>query len=384
MAFETGVSEDSYEVVVIGGGLAGLATAASLVSSGVTSVLVLESEAIPGAHSSGRNAGLVRQAAEDPETTRLCVRGAELIRHWSGDRPKLFQQCGSLILSNDEQVPQASWDQVEHQMISEDEVRSYYPELQEWPGGIARWTATDGIVDVPRLLGELLDRLIAGGGEVAFGVEAGRIEIEGPRQFQVKIRRDRTQNRISRESVRCRNVVVANGAWAAEFSELSEMPIDLFVTNRGCLITSSGSFDPADRPWIWADQPGWYLRRLGEGWLWSACEEEMSSAADLSLSTDLESYWRAKTEPAWGTVVSGLKVSSAWVGQRTFCPDRRFLLGEDARCEGWHWAVGLGGHGVTSALAVGEQLARSVRGQKISKSWSWSEDRFVSSSRRLS
>ena len=48
MAFETGLSEDSYEVVVIGGGLAGLATAASPVSSGVTSVLVLESEAIHG------------------------------------------------------------------------------------------------------------------------------------------------------------------------------------------------------------------------------------------------------------------------------------------------------------------------------------------------
>ena len=156
------------------------------------------------------------------------------------------------------------------------------------------------IVDVPRLLGELLDRLIAGGGEVSFGVEARTNQIEGPRQFQVKIRGDRMRNGISRESVRCRNVVVANGACLPNFLNWSEMPIDLFVTNRGCLITSSGGFDPADRPWIWADQPGWYLRRLGD-WLWSACEEEMSSAADLSLSTDLESYWRAKTEPSWGS-----------------------------------------------------------------------------------
>ena len=75
---------------------------------------------------------------------------------------------------------------------------------------------------------------------------------------------------------------------------------------------------------------------------------------------------------------------SSWVGQRTFCPDRRFLLGEDARCEGWHWAVGLGGHGVTSALAVGEQLAHSVRAEDLKLVESWSEDRFVSSSRRLS
>ena len=69
MTSVSGLSGERFEVVVVGGGLAGLATAASLCSQGCHSILVLESETVPGAHSSGKNAGLVRQAAEDPQTT---------------------------------------------------------------------------------------------------------------------------------------------------------------------------------------------------------------------------------------------------------------------------------------------------------------------------
>ena len=383
MTSVSGLSGERFEVVVVGGGLAGLATAASLCSQGCHSILVLESETVPGAHSSGKNAGLVRQAAEDPQTTKLCVRGAELIRQRHQQCPDLFRQSGSLIISDGNHVPASSWAQVEHQCLPEGEVRRHYPELQAWPGGQAYWTPTDGIIDVPKLLGSLMEELVSGGGAVSFGAAAGRVRYLDSGGFQIEVHDGSSRNRIIGE-ILCNQVVIANGAWAAEFSAASGMPISLNVTNRGCLITESGGFGIQERPWIWSDLAGWYLRQMGDSLLWSACEEEESAAGVLNLSTDLADYWREKVKSSWGSSGQSLNCLSSWVGQRTFCADRKFLLGADSRCDGWHWAVGLGGHGVTCALAVGERVAGSVLGDDTPADWAWSEDRFVSSSKSLS
>ncbi len=365
-----------HEVIVIGAGLAGLATAGSLVSRGVGSVLVIEAENRPGVHSSGRNAGLIRQAAEDAATTRLCVRGAELIREWGVESAGLFEQSGSLILSTEEQIPEASWALVEHTPLSETEVRLQYPELEDWPGGRARFSPADGMVDVPRLLGQLVDRIEGGGGQVCFGIRAGRVRINSPGDFSVELSRDQNCTGNSVEEVHSRQMVIANGAWAGEFSAASQMPVNLITTNRGCVQTKRGRFAPSPRPWIWAHTAGWYLRNFGEDLLWSSCEEELAMAGDCQLSHDLESRWRDTTRPNWGKSVASIDLIRGWIGQRTFCPDRRFLLGADSRCDGWQWAVGLGGHGVTSALAVGEQVADSVEGKDLSPEWRWSEERF--------
>jgi len=58
--------------------------------------------------------------------------------------------------------------------------------------------------------------------------------------------------------------------------------------------------------------------------------------------------------------LGNLHVWRHWSGHRSFLPDRRFLLGPDPRLEGWYWAVGLGGHGVTASAAVGTRVAASL------------------------
>ena len=47
-------------------------------------------------------------------------------------------------------------------------------------------------------------------------------------------------------------------------------------------------------------------------------------------------------------------------GLRTFAPDRRFVLGWDAKRAGFFWIAGLGGHGVTTCMAVGALTARLI------------------------
>jgi D-arginine dehydrogenase len=67
-------------LVIVGGGFAGAATAWWLAQRGERDVVVIEREAICGAHASGKNAALCRAIADDDDTTALTARGAAFLR----------------------------------------------------------------------------------------------------------------------------------------------------------------------------------------------------------------------------------------------------------------------------------------------------------------
>jgi glycine/D-amino acid oxidase-like deaminating enzyme len=52
-------------------------------------------------------------------------------------------------------------------------------------------------------------------------------------------------------------------------------------------------------------------------------------------------------------------VTRYWTGLRTFAPDRRFVIGWDPWNPRLFWSAGLGGHGMTSGLAVGALAAKA-------------------------
>ena len=75
----------SFDVVVIGAGLAGAAAARISAQQGAR-VAILEREAVAGMHSSGRNAAMVRSRVAQPAWSDLAWRGAALHRQGFGLR----------------------------------------------------------------------------------------------------------------------------------------------------------------------------------------------------------------------------------------------------------------------------------------------------------
>ena len=78
----------AYEIVIVGAGFAGAATAYYLTRRGVRDVLLIEQESIPGFHSSGRNAAMMRQCVPDPDLATLTRNGATFLRHLPDDWPR--------------------------------------------------------------------------------------------------------------------------------------------------------------------------------------------------------------------------------------------------------------------------------------------------------
>ena len=94
---------ERVDVAVIGGGLAGLATAWALRERGVTDVVVLERDGVIASHASGRNAAMCRALAEDDAWTAVTASGAAfLLDPPSGFAPgPLVDRRGAVLLAGD-------------------------------------------------------------------------------------------------------------------------------------------------------------------------------------------------------------------------------------------------------------------------------------------
>lgn len=95
----------SYDVVIIGGGVHGLATAYELAKRGITKVAVLEKSYL-GAGGSGRNTTIIRSNYRTPEGVRFYDKSVKLYEKLSQelDYNLLFSQQGHITLAHTERA----------------------------------------------------------------------------------------------------------------------------------------------------------------------------------------------------------------------------------------------------------------------------------------
>jgi L-2-hydroxyglutarate oxidase len=94
------------DVVVVGAGIVGLATAETIVRRAPgTRVVVVEKEETPALHQSGRNSCVVHAGvyyAPGTLKAELCVRGRELLRRFCDEEGVPFERCGKVIVAVNE------------------------------------------------------------------------------------------------------------------------------------------------------------------------------------------------------------------------------------------------------------------------------------------
>jgi sarcosine oxidase, subunit beta len=130
---------DSYDVVIIGGGVHGLATAYHLAADhGVRNVAVLEKSYI-GSGGSGRNTAILRSNYLTPEGVRFYDRSVKLYEHLAAELNfnVMFSQRGHLTLAhNDSSLRTMRWraevnklQGVDSEVIGPDEITKLVPYL---------------------------------------------------------------------------------------------------------------------------------------------------------------------------------------------------------------------------------------------------------------
>jgi L-2-hydroxyglutarate oxidase LhgO len=169
----------TYDVVIIGAGILGLASARELLSRHPgLKLAVLDKEPSIGRHQSGHNSGVIHSGiyyAPGSLKARLCVQGSRELYAYCATKGIPTERCGKVIVAStpDEQprlrtlLERGTANGVEGlELIGVERLREIEPHCV---GVQALWSPNTGIIDYNRVTAAYADDVRAGGGDILPG-----------------------------------------------------------------------------------------------------------------------------------------------------------------------------------------------------------------------
>lgn len=404
---------EAVDVVVIGAGIAGTATAYFLSRGGVK-VLLCE-KGLVAAEQSSRNWGWVRQQGRDWAELPIMMEANRIWRglaQETGEADLAFTEAGNVTLIADQAALRRaeSWrelavkHQLETKILSREETARRFGTIGgQWIAAME--TPSDGRAE-PFVAVPALARAARNAGTVVIEDCAVRtVDVAGGRVAGVVTEKGR---------VRCPQVLLAGGAWSTHFAHNAGVDLPQLAVRSTVART-----EPA--PEVYTNNistPGLYLRRradggysvssgdLAEHYISRASFRYMTrflkllkvSAKDVRLHPaapkGYPGAWGAPTrwsadevspfermrvlnpEPSPIVVrrieerlpqrfpeLKGVKLAQAWAGMIDVTPDAVPTLGESTEIAGLFIATGLSGHGFGIGPGVGRVMADLIRGR---------------------
>lgn len=226
------------EVVIIGGGAAGLSTAVHAINLGA-SVTVIE-RSYPGAESTGVSAGVFTTSYHDEFDVALRIWSLDCLQRWRVDMDIPFVRTGFLRLAHDPAARRFLAEAFETQrnlgvadaaMLGPAELTKLVPHMMIEPGMSGLWCPSDGYTDGHVLCTVLADWVRTNGGRVIRGTVTGHDKTD---RHRVEL--------AGGDTVAADVVVNAAGGRASQVGNILGHQIDL-ITERHQLIFVKPSHD---------------------------------------------------------------------------------------------------------------------------------------------
>ncbi len=348
---------DTADIVIVGGGIAGASLAYFLVQEGASNVILLEQEATPGYHTSGRSAAISREWNPDPIIQILKTLSHDFFRHIPEDFSDvpIFQRVGVLdvtapedITLIDEAVSASQAAGIATERWSPQDVCARVPLFKEAHIGGGMFYANSGNIAAHELLSGYLKHARAGGVQVRTGITVTGL--------------DHTTDRISgvhtsKGTIQTRCVINAAGAWADQlYTMAGGAPLGITPMRRTIIVPT-----PPDwyQPSVWPHSSDisrhFYVKPEGQSIIASPMDEDPMAPCDARPDTlrvaeiaDLLERWTTFPVPS---------IENKWAGLRSFAPDRHPVIGEDPFVSGFFWLAGQGGVGISTSPGMGRIAA---------------------------
>ncbi|THD81690.1 MAG: FAD-binding oxidoreductase [Phenylobacterium sp.] len=346
------------DVVVIGAGIAGASAAAALAQT--QRVIVLEREAFPGMHSTGRSAALFSEiygSAPIRALSRASRRFLYAPPEGFVDAP-IVRQRGALHIASAAQM-----DELDAFCALPDVAPSVH--RLSAPAALARCSilrsdyvaaaaleAGSADVDVDLLHRGWLRQLKARDGQLIVNAEV------------VRLARGGAGWRVETPDLRIDAPVVVNaaGAWADVVARLADVrPVGLEPRRRTALIVDAPGAESDSWPMVIDIDERFYFRPDAGGLLLSPGDETPSAPCDaqpdeldIAIAVD-----RVQT----ATTLEVRRIRRSWAGLRSFVADRNPVVGFASDAPGFFWLAGQGGYGIQTAPAMGRLACALAQGE---------------------
>lgn len=347
-------------VVIVGGGIMGLALAYNLARRGQKDVLVLE-EGYLCSGASGRNGGGVRAQWSTPTNVRLAKRSVELCRTFAREHGinVWFRQGGYLFLATDDTIAgrleRATQLHnslgVPTRMVSPGGAKEIVPQLDGGRFVAAAFNPDDGVVFPWAFLWGYAQHARKLGVRIETFTKVTGIDTAGGKVIGVQ---------TDRGAVKCDVLVNAAGAWSPGIARLA----DVHLPNQPHRheICSTEPLKPWLGPLVSVLGNGLYFSQSMRGEIVGGMGDP-NEPAGLEMGSTLRflaRYARAMIDCV--PQVRDVKVIRQWAGCYDHTPDNNPILGETPGLPNFLQVNGFVGHGFMMAPAVTEAMATWMTG----------------------
>ncbi len=327
----------TYDIAIIGAGIAGATLAAAIGDR--ARILILEAEEVAGYHATGRSAAFWTETYGGPGIQPLSGLSLEPLRAGG-----FLEPLGSLHVGQAKDEARAAEFLAEFEgtgvILERVDPRDYLDLKPDWTVGV--YEPTCAYIDVAGLHGDALGKARKAGATVVLRAALTAAERVGGRW------------RLSTTAgdYEATVLVDAAGAWADPVATMAgATPLGIQPYRRTLMQLQTDPAPPASIPHIAHLGGEFYLKPEAGGRLWLSPHDETAvepsdvqpEELDVAIAIDRLEHlvdWRVT------------QVERKWAGLRSFAPDRLPVYGFDTTVPGFFWFAGQGGFGIQTAPAA--------------------------------
>ena len=363
---------NSSDVLIIGGGVAGLSTAMQLATRGV-SVTVLEREQL-GNGSTGRAAGLLGQLRGTAEHTRMLMDGVKVVKELEERTgAEIFVQTGSLRVAETPERVQEIVDLVEmgrsihfgidHMPIEEVAQRLPYMKTDDLLD--ACYCPTDGHLQPAELVASYIKAGKEQGVRYVSNCPVDEVLLSSGKATGVK---------TAQGEFHAAAIVNSTGPWSYLVAELAEETLPTAALGHYYLTTQPDPEHPVDRlsPAIRNRHHRIYARPENGGLIVGIYGEDTVQYDMKQLPVDFDmSAMKARFDDIHvATLIYMAQQRYPWINERTpmhittgimtFTPDGKPFCGKMPAVEGMYHCAGFSGHGIVQSPTIGVIMSELI------------------------
>ncbi|MGQ9642594.1 MAG: L-2-hydroxyglutarate oxidase [Ignavibacterium sp.] len=176
----------NYDLIFIGGGIVGTASALQLLQKKNLRILLIEAEDSLARHQTGNNSGVIHSGLYyKPGSLKAlnCARGREMLYEFCQAHSIPFEKCGKIVVASDEsEIPALRMLEERGiangltgiKRLTKDEIKEYEP----YASGIeALYVPQTGIVDYVAVTNKYAKLILKNGGEIKLNAKASSIKV---------------------------------------------------------------------------------------------------------------------------------------------------------------------------------------------------------------